>query len=71
MGKVIASRRVDRLDPRGTCHGKAAYPSGVLAARIARRSKYAGTQPYRCPFCGSFHIGGRPASAKTRRMREL
>lgn len=71
MGKVIAARMTNQLDRHGTCVGKATYASGALAARIARKSKYAGTAPYRCPFCGGFHIGGRPPSAKPGKLARM
>lgn len=49
---------------RSQCHGKHAFPSAVLAMRVARQSRrrhHGEKRPpraYRCDACGRWHIGG-------------
>lgn len=50
-------------DPEGDrsarCAGKERFDTGALAQRVAKRRKYRGASPYRCPHCNGFHIGRR------------
>lgn len=44
--------------PRGTisCQGKVGFDSAPLAHEAAARRK--GRKPYRCKFCGKWHVSG-------------
>ena len=61
-----------------TCAGKECFANYALAERIAKLSanRHAGhkMRAYRCPECGSFHVGtllGRPADKRKSRFYTL
>lgn len=57
---------------RAACAGKIGYQSGGLAWRIGVRRTERGyvSQPYRCKFCGLFHLG-QPTKKRFKRRRRL
>jgi hypothetical protein len=49
-----------------SCQGKARFATFAAAeqqARLSGRRKHRALQPYACPFCGGYHIGGGRKSA--------
>lgn len=54
------------------CEGKRPFESAVLAQSVAERSRHGPRQIYRCPTCGTFHVGSaKPASVSNKVQREL
>lgn len=39
------------------CEGKEAFETPQMAHRVAKRRREFCVEPYRCRFCGLFHIG--------------
>lgn len=50
-----------RDDAAGSCEGKEAYRSPALAHKVLKRRRHRDDardlDVYRCPFCGSWHLG--------------
>ena len=45
-----------------SCEGKPSFPSFALAAKVAKRGrakKHLNAMPYRCEWCGLWHVGTR------------
>ena len=55
----MASKRAVR---RRACTGKIHHASEGAAWAAARKTP--GTRPYRCSFCGDFHVGHRPGAMR-------
>jgi hypothetical protein len=51
------------------CRGKASFDSPALAVAVSRRKPKDGPrEPYRCSFCGKWHIGGGKVIDRSRKV---
>lgn len=57
-------RQRDTFDKRAACEGKVRHETAAGAERQARWTGHG--RPYRCGFCGGWHIGNAPTNQSKR-----
>jgi hypothetical protein len=74
-GPAVAPMHVQRAGG-WCCLGKAKHDAPEVAFKVAkrrnrlgRRNRLRGVNPYRCPQCGQWHLGGRLVGANGHRSR--
>lgn len=60
----MTDRDLPGATPESSCIGKVAFDSAQIAWKAAGRKS--GRIAYRCPFCGSFHVGTQVRQVRSR-----
>ena len=46
------------------CDGKQAHATPLLATKVAKKMRQKSVKPYRCKWCGKWHVGGKAGRKK-------